>query len=183
MKIKKVKYSFKLKATLHIVLLSFLFSQFAPYLTFKAQQYWAKKEIKTRIKQGVPESELTCFNASKAINSHSFEWIKTGKEFFYLDNLYDIVKTDVIDGKVIFKCINDKQEKQLFANLESILKKSTGNQKDTQNNSSSFFSSLYDLNPRAQYSFYTQVEILQTHLPSQKIASLFQLVLAPPPNC
>lgn len=166
-----------------MVILAFLFSQFGPYLTFKAQQYWVKKEIKTRIKNGVPQSELISFDANQLMNSKEFVWEKLGKEFFFKGNLYDIVSATSLNGKFIFKCINDKQEKQLFANLEHLVKKQNETDKNDQKNQSNYFFSLYDFNAIKEFAISSTSLNQNTFYKSQKLVHIFCAVLTPPPNC
>jgi hypothetical protein len=178
----KAQHSFQLKATIYVVLMAFLFSQAAPYLTFKTQQYWVKKEIKGRIKRGVPEAELTSFNVNTILNSTGFKWEKYGKEFSFKGNLYDIVKTESTNGILQFKCINDKQEKELFANLDKLIQETSGKSKQGQNNIKTAFMPFVVLDPLVEFVLPDNGISHNTFLPDQKISFVFISVPAPPPN-
>jgi hypothetical protein len=50
-----------------------------------------------------------------------FDW-KHSREFSYKGSMYDIVRTDTINQNTfLFYCVNDIQEKQLFANLDKMV--------------------------------------------------------------
>lgn len=162
--------------------MAFLFSQAAPYLTFRTQQYRAKKEIKSRIKNGVPESELFIFEVNEILNSKSVSWEKFGKEFHYKGTMYDVVSSTVINGKLVYKCINDDQEKQLFVNLDKLLQEATGKNKQGQNNIKTSFLSLYDLSVVTEFYLGNNFTSHKTFFTEQKIDLPFISIMAPPPD-
>ena len=43
-------------------------------------------------------------------------WEEKGKEFMFKGEMYDVVKTKTVNGKVMLYCINDKKEKALVDN-------------------------------------------------------------------
>lgn len=93
------------------------------FFVFKIQEYAIKRDIKTKIKQGVPENELYTFVLTDD-NQHEFEW-EHSKEFEYKGLMYDVVyKTNNPDGSVTLQCVSDVQETQLFKNLENYLSSS-----------------------------------------------------------
>ena len=71
----------------------------------------AKKELK----QGLHDRDLEYFTEDQLANA---EW-EHSKEFFLGDEKYDVVKTSKRNGKIIYHCINDKKEKELFSKLDS----------------------------------------------------------------
>ena len=82
---------------------------------FLADQKAIQKEIKKRIKQGVPESELFEFDLNKISKDPGFSWVKSN-EFILGNEMFDIVHRK---GNLAF-CINDKQEAQLFQYLDEM---------------------------------------------------------------
>lgn len=110
-----------MKKPIAILFLALILFQLTGFLiVFKIKQNAIRKEIKLLIKNGVPENELFTieFNSS---NQMDFDW-KHSKEFAYKGNMYDIVRTDTINQSTyLFYCVNDFQEKQLFANLDQII--------------------------------------------------------------
>lgn len=101
---------------------------------FVFQQNLAKKEIKQRLKQSVPEEELSIIIIDEH-NSSEINWIDKN-EFTFDGKMYDIVRFEKgPDGKTHYYCINDKQEKKLFANLEKHLQNNfEGNSQKEKNN-------------------------------------------------
>lgn len=71
----------------------------------------AKKELK----QGLHDRDLEIFTEDQLANA---EW-EHSKEFFLGDEKYDVVKTSKKNGKIIYHCINDKKEKELFSKLDT----------------------------------------------------------------
>jgi hypothetical protein len=80
-----------------------------------------RKEIKHRIKAGVPESELIVLNFSKSECAH-LVWHKKN-EFAYNGHLYDIISKRSTADEVEFKCIDDRKEAKLFKDLDHFVAK------------------------------------------------------------
>jgi len=99
------------------------------FIIFKVLEYNTKKEIKTRIKLGVPEYELVLLKIPKSIeekpNKH-FQRIHE-KEFRYKGEMYDIVKEENKTDTTYYYCIHDKEETKLFANLDTMIKNEMNN--------------------------------------------------------
>ena len=96
------------------------------YLVFRFQQHQIRKEVKHKIKLGVPQNELYLIRISPD-NQHLIQWIHS-KEFRYKGVMYDVVRKKTIDAKTIeFACINDEQEAKLFAHLDEEINKSNNN--------------------------------------------------------
>jgi hypothetical protein len=61
---------------------------------------------------------LTRLTFSKAEHD-KIEWFKKGREFRLHGDMYDIVNTDHLrDGGIVYHCIKDKKEKELYATAE-----------------------------------------------------------------
>jgi hypothetical protein len=91
---------------------------------FTTQQYFIKKEIKRKIKNAIPNNELIVITA----NEKDLDW-EDEKEFRYHENMYDIVrKTENKDGSTTYYCIDDKDEKTLFANVGKIMDEQNENE-------------------------------------------------------
>lgn len=86
-----------------------------------------KKEIKRKLKAGVPKEELFVIILSQSEiedGEDGFRWVKKDKEFWYKGSMYDVVhQKDETGGKIRFECVNDDQEAQLFIHLESMIRK------------------------------------------------------------
>lgn len=89
---------------------------------FKLQQLKIRREIKRQIKRGVSEDDLHVISIHPN-NASDLNWQKEN-EFIYQGNMYDVVRKEVLeDATIVYHCINDKQEAQLFANLDEMVKK------------------------------------------------------------
>ncbi|MCE9539543.1 MAG: hypothetical protein K8R85_10025 [Bacteroidetes bacterium] len=95
----------------------FLFNTMGYFIAFKAVHYQIKKEIKAEIKRKVNPSELTVIVINKK-RINQIDWLENGKEMYHDGKLYDIVRNTENDTSIIYYCINDKQEEELFAHLE-----------------------------------------------------------------
>lgn len=100
----------------------FIAGQNLDFLVFKYRQNTIRKEIKKQIKEGVSESELIEFDAIQIYTSDA-QWIKPGKEFRLNGSMFDVVRKEFKNGKLVFQCINDTQETKLFADLDELVKK------------------------------------------------------------
>lgn len=88
-----------------------LLSQYGNYFLYRHQQHIIRREIKRQIFAGIPETALDVIEHNKELR-----WEEDGKEFHFGGEMYDIVKTKVINGKKIYYCIADKKEKKLIDN-------------------------------------------------------------------
>lgn len=174
-----------MKKVVSIFLLSiFLFNTVGYYVFFKIAQHQIKSEIKKEIKLNLNPSELTAihFSLSEIENIH---WLKKGKEFIYNNQMFDIVKRTSDDGIVTFYCINDKQEKKLFENLEEQILKQIEQNKNSKSNSSkkggdhqiktSFFETV-------SFSIVPQVSIIKFTPYNEQYTSVVTSITTPPPQ-
>lgn len=98
------------------LLLVFILNVGGYYPLFKLEQWQVRKEVKRRLKSTVPSGELHTIDAGSPL-----VWHREGKEFQYGGYMYDIVRTDTLDGKVRYHCINDREEQALFAKLDQMV--------------------------------------------------------------
>ena len=77
------------KIAVFSLLAIFLFNSFGYFIVFKVAQLEARKEIKTKIKLGLPEKELTAIEFKKS-DLKNIHWVKENKEFYYENKLYDV---------------------------------------------------------------------------------------------
>jgi hypothetical protein len=173
------------KATSIILLFVFLFNSMGYLIVFKTMQYQAKKEIKSIIKNNLKPNELTefCFAEKDLVK---LVWLEKGKEFIHNGTLYDIVRTEKTGEKTVFCCINDKQEEQLFADLEEQVNLHIASDKPVKNDSSKqlvksvledyFFSDF-------QFSFINEYNILKyIHSNDSEPMNLSATLFIPPPE-
>lgn len=115
-----------------LLLFIFLFNTIGYFIAFKAFQFHLKSEIKKEIKNGLSNEQLTIIHFDKN-NLCDIEWMKKGKEFCHKGKLYDIVKIKETQSTITYYCINDSQEKTLFANLEEHINIHISNNKPLKN--------------------------------------------------
>lgn len=107
-----------------ILLSVFLYSAAGVFVVFKIQQHEIKQEIKSRIKNNVPESELVILSFDPSSKEHeALIWLED-HEFLYRGEMYDIVRQFTDEKNIVhYYCINDEQESKLFANLDESVDK------------------------------------------------------------
>ena len=93
-----------------ILIAAFIFNIFGVPFAFKVVQINIKYEVRREIKAGANDNELEIIFA----DDEFIHWIFRGKEFRYKDEMYDVVKSKVIDNKKYYYCICDKKEKDLI---------------------------------------------------------------------
>lgn len=97
--------------------------QAAGYLfVFEIQKLEIRREIKLRIKAGVPEAELVLVKVSAGQVPPALQRIRAD-EFRIAGKRYDIVWQKSHGGTVWYYCLADEKETQLFANLEELVKR------------------------------------------------------------
>jgi hypothetical protein len=93
---------------------------------FELSRRAIRKEIKTQIKAGIPEKDLIQFSFNST-ELKKLVWIKKN-EFHLNGRLYDVVnRVFHSDGTITLKCIDDLQEKELFAKLGESTADNLGN--------------------------------------------------------
>ncbi len=86
------------------------------FVYFQYERRDIRKEIKTRLKAGVPKEDLVEFRFS-SLEFKQLEWRKSN-EFVWENHFYDIIEKQTNShDSVVLKCISDKQEDKLFASL------------------------------------------------------------------
>ncbi len=163
-----------------------VFHLFGYFAVFKVMQRNIKKQIKTAIKQGVPEKELHCFRfpVDKDLQKKmGIRWLDK-KEFSFKGNMYDVVHKQTDGDFIIYKCVNDTQEKILFAGLDKQLKNSMNkdSNKSKTLNLLLKFNILY-FNPsklQLNTDFYTAE--LTYHFKPKYFYNLSKEILTPPPQ-
>lgn len=101
-------------------------SQYGHLALFKIIQHDIKKEIRTKIKNGIDSEYLFLIKlpVKKCKNDNpDLKW-KGDDELWYKDNLYDVVKSHVKNDTLNVYCVNDKMEEELLASLGKVLNNS-----------------------------------------------------------
>jgi len=83
---------------------------------FEVSHYLIRKEVKSIIKQGVPEENRVIFTFTSA-QMNALQWVKKN-EFRLGKRMYDVIETKTLaNGTTELQCISDIQEERLFVNL------------------------------------------------------------------
>lgn len=115
------------------ILLIFVYQTGGYLIVAKVQQFQIRKEIKQRIKAGVPQNELSIITVSNS-NRNQLKW-KHSREFRYLGVMYDVVRMEIIDTQTTaYHCVTDTQETILFAGLDDQVKRSMESKNKERNN-------------------------------------------------
>lgn len=94
---------------------------------FEVSHYLIRKEVKTLIKQGVPEENRIILTFSAA-EIKSLQWVKKN-EFRLGNHMYDVIQSRKLsDGSTEFQCISDTQEDVFFSNLSLTVGKNMGDE-------------------------------------------------------
>ncbi len=93
------------------------------FMFFKILQTKYKSDVVKLIINGVPDSELITFKFEKKdfeSNIHQINWIDSD-EFRYEENMYDIIKQEIIGDSIYLYCIRDSNETQLYSYFNKFL--------------------------------------------------------------
>ena len=110
-----------MKKLISIIAISvLLFNTIGSLIVFESTRYCIHKEIKNTITQSIPQNKLIAIiidnNTKKDIN------FVDDNEFLYKGKMYDVVKQQTNGDTIIYYCINDNKEEELFANLNKEVK-------------------------------------------------------------
>ncbi|NOT51789.1 MAG: hypothetical protein HOP10_11000 [Chitinophagaceae bacterium] len=125
------------KLTAIIFILIFAFNVAGYYPLFKIKQQKIRKEVRKRIKNAIPNEELTLFVFDTSSEEFKkIQWVEE-HEFRYRGSMYDIVRqSSGENGTLSFYCINDEHEEKLFTSLYKYIEDlSGGNENETENDS------------------------------------------------
>lgn len=172
------------KAASILLLCIFLFNAVGYIVVFKIAQLEARKEIKIKIKLGLPDRELTAIEFKKD-NLETIHWVKENKEFYYQGKLYDVVKKNEKETSIVFYCIDDKKEHALFASLDKHVdtfissqysKKSSSSKKLNEHVLKIYFSHTHN------FHFSTNSTIVNYSFSAKNYQSEFPETNSPPPE-
>lgn len=89
------------------------FSQSGYYIFSLGHQYLHKKQVEKEILNNTENKNLVCISYT----DHKGEifWEEKNKEFFFVDKMYDIIRTDTVSGKILLYCADDVVEKKIVS--------------------------------------------------------------------
>lgn len=104
-----------------IALALLIFHFMGSQLLFHIQRSQVRKEVKLRIKQGVPEEQMLIFRFSTAAPGlQNLQW-ENPHEFRFRGRMYDVVRQHTANDSIYLYCIDDQQETRLFATLSELV--------------------------------------------------------------
>lgn len=103
------------KSLASLLIICILYQCAGYLLVFQANFMLCRKEMKKAIKAGLSDEQLEHFSFTEQ-EYKNLDW-QHEHEFKLHGVLYDIVRSEFIDGKLYLSCVNDKQESRLFAHL------------------------------------------------------------------
>ena len=98
-------------------------------MVYSIKEKIIKKEQKEKMIGLLPDSVL-----ERITDNNQIIWEDEGKEFYMNDNLYDVAKIKIINGKKIYFVINDKKETSLLKNFYTILRNEQNNKENKKSN-------------------------------------------------
>lgn len=98
-----------------------LFNTIGHIIVFNSMRFAIRNEVKANVKKNIPLKELILITID-ASNEKEIYFLEED-EFLYKDKMYDIVRSERKGNSVTYYCLNDSKEEELFANLNSEVKK------------------------------------------------------------
>ena len=154
-----------------ILIVVFICDIFGVQFTFKMLQLNIKYEVKQEIKVSANDNELEMISAEDEF----IHWIFPGKEFRYRNEMYDVVKSKVIDSKKYYYCICDKKEKDLINQYNKANSSKTNNIIQNIKTILLFFDGISDLLYPNPYNYIIYNYIF-------KIIENYLVIPSPPPK-
>ena len=114
------------------------FSQIGYYLIIHQARQEHKAHIKKLLHQNISENLLTAIDYTA--NKQAIYWEEEGEEFFFNGEIYDLVKTKNVAGKVYLYCINDEKENELINQYNSSVKNNSSTEKNIKSTFDNSFS-------------------------------------------
>lgn len=142
-----------LKKLFLIILIPVLaLSQFGYYLLMSDARFSQKEAIKEEIKRNLKDEELQIISFTE--NQQSITWEEEGKEFFFNNQMFDVVKIKTVNGKILLYCINDQKEKSLVDNCNTITKHNSSSDKKGKNNIDNTFNLFLSSEVKSDNSYF-----------------------------
>lgn len=83
------------------------------------QRELIREKVIRKIAHHLENEELVCIVGTSQ-NLANIEWEKEGKEFWFNDNLYDVVRTETKNGLVHYYCLSDNEESRLAVHIQAL---------------------------------------------------------------
>jgi hypothetical protein len=174
------------RKTVSFILLFFLLVYIGGYhLIYCLYQQGLKTEMKAFLQENKSSqfgTKLEFAVVSNKIIDENFSWEDENEEFRYHDELYDVVKIEKKQDKIVLICLKDKDENQLENQIKEIHKiNKTGSSKNQQTNLK-FFSPFYFIKRSNHIVDFVVKNNLSNHFSLDLSYHFFDIQL-PPPRC
>lgn len=131
-----------MRRALSILLLLGLVGQLFQLASFDLRRSAVKREVKLKLKAGVPQEERTMFVLTQA-QYDALRWLKPGKEFTMGAGFYDVIdRWDDPSGNIHLSCMNDTQEAALFKDLALLVDQAMDRRGDGEKRTSVVYSTI-----------------------------------------
>ncbi len=94
------------------------------YAILSVEREEIREEVEQKIIKSLKKSELICIVANPE-NLSKIEWERTGKEFSFEGDLYDVAYSENALGVTYYYCLSDKDETILEAKIDKLLENQT----------------------------------------------------------
>ena len=126
----------KLFTILFISLIAF--SLIGYYLIIHQARQEHKAHIKKLLHQNISENLLMAIDYTA--NKQAIYWEEEGEEFFFNGEIYDLVKTKNVAGKLYVYCINDEKENELIDQYNGSVKNNSSTERNIKSTFDNSFS-------------------------------------------
>jgi hypothetical protein len=153
----------------------FLINTIFCFIFFEVKRIAIRHEIKHKILQQLTDNQLVIFSKTENFDKDEFE---------HNGIMYDVVRQETINGKVVLLCFEDKKETQLNHSIEASVKKDLANSpiKNTQQKLINFLKLSFISFQKFTFSFLRKPTSKQFYDFNKIIFSTFVNVLSPPPD-
>lgn len=118
------------KLSLIAIICVLAYSQVGYYFVIRHSQNLQKRSIKQKIKSQLTDKHLQIISLTD--NKKEIYWEEEGKEFFFKGEMFDVVKTKILNGNILLYCINDKKEKELVNHYNTLTKENSSTDKKSK---------------------------------------------------
>ena len=173
---------YRLKKAITIFILSLLFfSQVGYRFIYLIQQHQLKEEAEEQLLSSLHNDQLELIN--ETANQQDIEWEEKDKEFYLHGQLYDVAKKEIVNGKTILYCLNDKKEEQLLNDLAKTIKANADNNSANKDGKQTIKLQLSDFTILTTNSLSNNLFVVQQYPElTVSIYTVIKKVITPPPN-
>ena len=110
------------------------YNQIGYYFVMLNSQYELKESMMQKVLQKIKNEDLNIISLTDNGDKIYWEAEDEKNEFSFKGEMYDIVRTETVNGNVLLYCINDKMEEQLIDKYNSITKNNSAEDKNAEDN-------------------------------------------------